>query len=39
MFVAPGSVPAIGYRLTRDTARHVARNWCSRPASTRACGS
>ena len=27
MFVAPGSVPDIGYKLTLDAARHVARNW------------
>src|SRR4051794_26484005 len=27
MFVAPGSEPNIGYRLSRDAAEHVARNW------------
>jgi uncharacterized membrane protein HdeD (DUF308 family) len=27
MFVAPGSVPAIGYKLTRDAAQDLARNW------------
>jgi uncharacterized membrane protein HdeD (DUF308 family) len=26
MFVAPGSAP-FGYRLTRDAAQHIARNW------------
>jgi len=26
MFVAPGSVP-FGYKLTREAARHIARNW------------
>src|SRR4051794_2422794 len=27
MFVAPGSEPSIGYRLSRDAAEQVARNW------------
>jgi uncharacterized membrane protein HdeD (DUF308 family) len=27
MFVAPGSTPELGYRLTRDVAERVARNW------------
>jgi uncharacterized membrane protein HdeD (DUF308 family) len=27
MFVAPGSVPSFGYKLTRDAAQQVARNW------------
>jgi uncharacterized membrane protein HdeD (DUF308 family) len=27
MFVAPGTVPSIGYKLTRDAAENVARNW------------
>jgi uncharacterized membrane protein HdeD (DUF308 family) len=27
MFVAPGSTPELGYRLTRDVAEKVARNW------------
>jgi uncharacterized membrane protein HdeD (DUF308 family) len=27
MFVAPGAAPAIGYKLTRDAAQKVARNW------------
>jgi len=27
MFVAPGTVPEIGHRLTRDAAERLARNW------------
>jgi uncharacterized membrane protein HdeD (DUF308 family) len=27
MFVAPGTVPELGYRLTRETAEKIARNW------------
>jgi uncharacterized membrane protein HdeD (DUF308 family) len=27
MFVAPGTAPSIGYKLTRDAAENVARNW------------
>ncbi len=27
MFVAPGTRPALGYKLTRDAAEQVARNW------------
>jgi len=27
MFVAPGSAPKFGYKLTRDAAQQIARNW------------
>ena len=27
MFVAPGTVPSLGYKLTRDAAEQIARNW------------
>jgi uncharacterized membrane protein HdeD (DUF308 family) len=27
MFVTPGSAPRLGYRLTRDAAQQIARNW------------
>jgi uncharacterized membrane protein HdeD (DUF308 family) len=27
MFVAPGTRPALGYKLTRDAAEQIARNW------------
>jgi uncharacterized membrane protein HdeD (DUF308 family) len=27
MFVAPGAAPRLGYRLTRDAAQQIARNW------------
>ena len=27
MFVAPGYAPKLGYRLTRDAAQQIARNW------------
>jgi uncharacterized membrane protein HdeD (DUF308 family) len=27
MFVAPGNAPRLGYRLTRDAAQQIARNW------------
>ena len=27
MFVAPGTVPKFGYKLTRDAAEQIARNW------------
>jgi uncharacterized membrane protein HdeD (DUF308 family) len=27
MFTSPGGAPAIGYKLTRDVAQQVARNW------------
>lgn len=27
MFVAPGTLPALGYKLTREAAQQIARNW------------
>ena len=27
MFVAPGTLPKLGYKLTRDAAQQIARNW------------
>jgi len=27
MFVAPGTAPKFGYKLTRDAAQQIARNW------------
>jgi len=27
MFVAPGTVPSLGYKLTREAAEQIARNW------------
>jgi uncharacterized membrane protein HdeD (DUF308 family) len=27
MFVSPGGAPAVGYKLTRDVAQQLARNW------------